>query len=94
VKLRNAPLIDRRTQHHPLSAAINQRRSPDRLCGTGSMLLPCAAVCKQDSAADGWQLVLHSAPRSLLCAEAFMAIEADIRPSVLAGWRLSACVAG
>ena len=53
VTLRYMPLVGRRTQHHPLSAAINQRRSTDRPCGTGSMLLPCAAVCKQNSAADG-----------------------------------------
>ena len=39
-------------------------------------------------------LMLHSAPRGSLCAEAFRAIEADLEASVLAGWRLSTCVAG
>ena len=53
LKLRNALLIDRGTQHHPLSAAIDQRRSPDRPWGPSSMLLPCAAVGEQISAADG-----------------------------------------
>ena len=42
------------------------------------MLQPRVAVGEQDSAADGSQQVLHSAPRVALCAEAFMAIEADL----------------
>ena len=30
VTLRYTPLIDRRTQYHPLSAPVNKRRSPER----------------------------------------------------------------
>ena len=30
VTLRYTPLIDRRTQFHPLSAPVNKRRSPER----------------------------------------------------------------
>ena len=51
--LRYASLIDRRTQHHPLSAAINKRRSPERPGGPESVLVSCVAVGEQDSAADG-----------------------------------------
>ena len=51
--LRYASLIDRRTQHHPLSAAINKRRLPEPMEGPSSMLLPCVAVGEQDSASDG-----------------------------------------
>ena len=51
--LRYTPLIDRSTQHHPLSAAINKRRSPERPCGTGRVLLSCVAVGGHDSATDG-----------------------------------------
>ena len=42
------------------------------------MLQPRVAVGEQDSAADGSQQVLHSEPCVVLCAEAFMAIEADL----------------
>ena len=53
VTLRYTPLIDRGTQHHPLSAAVNKRRSPERPCGTGRVLQSCVAAAEQDSAADG-----------------------------------------
>ena len=42
------------------------------------MLQPRVAVGEQDSAADGSQQVLHSEPCVVLCAEAFMVIEADL----------------
>ena len=59
---RYTPLVDRRTQHHPLSATIDnhllsatidKRRLPEPTEGPSSMLLPCVAVGEQDSAADG-----------------------------------------
>ena len=53
VTLRYTPLIDRRTQYHPLSAPINKRRSPECPCGTGRVLLSCVAVGGHDSATDG-----------------------------------------
>ena len=53
VTLRYTLLTDRGTQHHPLSAVIDKRRSPERPCGTGRVLQPCLAVGEQDSAADG-----------------------------------------
>ena len=53
VTLRYTPLIDRRTQHHPLSATIDERRLPEPTEGPSSMLLPCPAAGEQDSAADG-----------------------------------------
>ena len=53
VTLRYTPLIDRRTQHHPLSAAINKRRSPERPCGTGRMLRSRVAVGGHNFAAAG-----------------------------------------
>ena len=53
VTLRYTPLIDRRTHYHPVSAAINKRRSPERPCGTGRMLQSCVAAAEQDSASDG-----------------------------------------
>ena len=76
--LRYAPLLDRGTQHHPLSAAIKQRRSPERPWGPSSMLQPRVAVGEQDCAGDGSQQVLHSEPCVVLCAEAFMVIKADL----------------
>jgi len=42
------------------------------------MLLPFAAAGEQNSAADGWKLVLHSEPCGSVCAVAFTAIEADL----------------
>ena len=53
VTLRYTPLVDRRTQHPPLSATIDKRRSPERPWGTGCVLQPCLTVGEQDSAADG-----------------------------------------
>ena len=52
VTLRYTPLVGRRTQHHPLSAPINKRRSPERPCGTGRVLQSCVAA-EQASASDG-----------------------------------------
>ena len=46
-------IVDRRTQYHPLSAAIDNRRSAERHAGPSSMLQPGVAVGEQDSAADG-----------------------------------------
>ena len=46
-------IVDRRTQYHPLSAAIDNRRSAERHAGTGSIVLPAVGVGEQDSAADG-----------------------------------------
>ena len=53
VTLRYTPLIVRRTQYHPLSAAINKRRSPERPGGPESVLVSCVAVGGHDSATDG-----------------------------------------
>ena len=53
VTLRYTPLIDRGTHYHPVSAAINKRRSPERPCGTGRVLQSCVAAAEQDSASDG-----------------------------------------
>ena len=53
VTLRYTPLIDRRTHYHPVSAAINNRRSPERPCGTGRMLRSRVAVGGHDFAAAG-----------------------------------------
>ena len=50
---RYTPLVDRGTQYHQLSAAIDERRLPEPTEGPSSMLLPCVAVGEQDSAADG-----------------------------------------
>ena len=46
-------IVDRRTQYHPLSAAIDNRRSAERHAGPSSIVLPGVAVGEQDSAADG-----------------------------------------
>ena len=46
-------MLDRRTQYHPLSATIDNRRSAERHAGPSSMLQPGVAVGEQDSAADG-----------------------------------------
>ena len=46
-------IVDRGTQYHPLSAAIDNRRSAERHAGTGSIVLPAVGVGEQDSAADG-----------------------------------------
>ena len=53
VTLRYTPLIDRRTHYHPVSAAINKRRSPERPCGTGRMLRSRVAVGGHDFSAAG-----------------------------------------
>ena len=52
--------------------------SADGLSAHGADVLTCSAVGEQDSAADGSQQVLHSEPCVVLCAEAFMVIEADL----------------
>ena len=44
----------------------------------GRVILSCVGVGEQDSAADGWKLVLHSEPRGSVCAVAFTVIEADL----------------
>ena len=46
--------------------------------GPQRIVLSADGVGEQDSAADGSDLMLHSAPRASLCAEAFMPIEADL----------------
>ena len=71
-------VLDRRTQHHPLSAAINNPTVCKAQEGTGSIVLVAVAVGEHDSAADGSQLKLHTEPRGSLCAEACRAIEADL----------------
>jgi len=50
---RYTPLVDRGTQYHQLSAAIDERRLPEPTEGPSSMLLPCVVVGEQDSASDG-----------------------------------------
>ena len=50
----------------------------DDLSAHGGGRSTCSTVGEQDSAADGSQQVLHSEPCVVLCAEAFMAIEADL----------------
>ena len=52
--------------------------SADGLSAHGADVSTCSAVGEQDSAADGSQQVLHSEPCVVLCAEAFMVIEADL----------------
>ena len=63
-----------------LSAAINNRVSCSSQGGPYSIVVVTAGVGEQDSAgaADGSQQVLHSEPCVVLCAEDFMAIEADL----------------
>ena len=53
VTLRYTPLIGRGTHYHPVSAATDKQRSPERPCGTGRMLQSCVAAAEQDSASDG-----------------------------------------
>ena len=50
VTLRYTPLIDRRTQYHPLSATINNRASHGTNGGTGSIVLVAVAHAEHDSA--------------------------------------------
>ena len=50
---RYTPLVDRGTQYHQLSAAIDERRLPEPTEGPSSVLLSCVAVGEQDSASDG-----------------------------------------
>ena len=50
----------------------------DDLCAYGGDLLLGVGVGEQNSAADGWKLVLHSEPCGSVCAVAFTAIEADL----------------
>ena len=67
-----------RTQHHPLSAPINNRMVCGMHVGPSTIVVPRVAVGEHDSAADGSQLKLHTEPRGSLCAEACRAIEADL----------------
>ena len=76
------PLIDRGTQYHPLSAAINKRRSPERPCGTGRVLVSCVAVgghwfCLRRLTTDAPQSATRLGSVRLR-AVAFTVIEADL----------------
>ena len=53
MRLADLQMLDGRTHHHPVSAPVNKRRSPERPCGTGRMLQSCVAAAEQDSASDG-----------------------------------------
>ena len=46
-------IVDRGTQYHPLSAAIDNRRSAERHAGTGSIVLPAVGVGEHDLAGGG-----------------------------------------
>ena len=52
--------------------------SADGVCASIGDLLLGVGVGEQNSAADGWKLVLHSEPCGSVCAVAFTAIEADL----------------
>ena len=71
-------IVDGRTQWIVLSATINNPTCAACVGGTGSIVLVTAGVGEQNSAADGWKLVLHSEPCGSVCAVAFTAIEADL----------------
>ena len=61
-----------------LSGAINNRVSCSSQGGPYSIVVVTAGVGEQDSAADGSQQVLHTAPCVVLWAEAFTVIDADL----------------
>ena len=46
-------IVDRGTQYHPLSAAIDNRRSAERHAGPSSIVLPAVGVGKHDLAGGG-----------------------------------------
>ena len=46
-------MLDGRTHHHPVSAAVNNLKVSSAQGGPNGIVLPCVAAAEQDSASDG-----------------------------------------
>ena len=46
-------MLDGRTHHHPVSAAVNNPKLSSAQGGPNGIVLPCVAAAEQDSASDG-----------------------------------------